>query len=205
MNTIHPSAYVDPKATLGKDNTIGPGCYIGPDVVLGDGNFLQALVCLGAPVPFTHSRPPLVIGDKNQFGCHVSAQSSNLEQSSIGNNCKILPGVALGYDVVLEDDVIIAPNASLCGRVRAMRGANIGVGAVIHQLQTIGSYAMVGAGAVVTKGILIVPGNMYVGNPAKYLKSNDVGLSRARVDKEFIVKEITRFMDFCTRRGIHKV
>lgn len=204
MNHIHPSAYVDPGATLGIGNTIGPGCYVGPEVIMGSGNFLQSGVYLGSPVPFTHERPPLVIGDKNQFGCHVSVQCSNLEQSLIGNSCKILPGVALGYDVVLEDNVIIAPNSALCGRVRAMKGANIGVGSVVHQLQTIGSYVMLGAGSVVPKGILIVPGNMYVGVPAKFLKPNDVGLHRARVSEDELKEEITRFRDFCSLRGIHK-
>ena len=35
--SIHPSAFVDPKAELGYDVEIGPGAFVGPNVVMGDG------------------------------------------------------------------------------------------------------------------------------------------------------------------------
>ena len=41
---IHPSAVVDPAATLGADVSIGPFCIVGPDVALGDGVRLESHV-----------------------------------------------------------------------------------------------------------------------------------------------------------------
>lgn len=42
--TIHPTAIVDPAASLGEDVKIGPYCIVGADVVLGDGVTLHSHV-----------------------------------------------------------------------------------------------------------------------------------------------------------------
>jgi UDP-N-acetylglucosamine acyltransferase len=60
-----------------------------------------------------------------------------------------------------------------------MKGANLGLGSIIHQKHLIGPYAMLGAGCVVPKAKEIEPFNTYVGNPCRFLKINSIGLQRA--------------------------
>lgn len=98
----------------------------------------------------------------------------------IGNDCKIQNGAQLFTGVTLEDDVFIGPHVVFTNVTvpRAFidrksefkptlvkRGASIGANATVLCGVTIGEYAMVGAGAVVTHD---VPSHtLVVGNPAR--------------------------------------
>ena len=105
----------------------------------------------------------------------------------IGNNCKIQNGVSIYHGVTLEDGVFVGPHAcftndklpravnpdgSLKGAVdwtvsptRVREGAAIGAHSVVLPGVTIGRWAMVGSGAVVTRD---VPDYGLVwGNPAR--------------------------------------
>jgi UDP-2-acetamido-3-amino-2,3-dideoxy-glucuronate N-acetyltransferase len=98
----------------------------------------------------------------------------------IGNGCKIQNNVSIYEAVTLEDDVFCGPSMVFTNvRVpRAhvsrkaefaptlvKRGASIGANATIICGNTIGAYAMIGAGAVVTREIR--PHVLVVGNPAR--------------------------------------
>ena len=73
-------------------------------------------------------------------------------------------GIVIGHTAVLEDDVIIMPNVVVGGRygtniekrrghAHIKRGCIIGANATILGRVTIGEYATIGAGAVITKDI----------------------------------------------------
>jgi UDP-2-acetamido-3-amino-2,3-dideoxy-glucuronate N-acetyltransferase len=87
---------------------------------------------------------------------------------SVGNGCKIQNNVSLYEGVTLEDDVfcgpsmvftnVLFPRAFVNRRDEFLptlvkRGASIGANATIVCGNTVGSYAMVGAGAVVTRDV----------------------------------------------------
>jgi acetyltransferase-like isoleucine patch superfamily enzyme len=120
----------------------------------------------------------------------------------IGDNCKIQNGISVYHGVTLEDGVFCGPhmvftndrnprainpdgslkNASewTLGETRIQRGASIGAGAIIVCGVTIGPWAMVGAGAVVTRDIP-AHGLVY-GNPARlrgFVSAQGVKLSVA--------------------------
>ncbi|HON57078.1 MAG TPA: acyltransferase [bacterium] len=99
----------------------------------------------------------------------------------VGNNVKIKNGVAVWDKVIIEDDVFIGPFAVFTNDInpRSFKkkepseflktiiktGATIGANATIVCGITIGKYAFIGAGAVVTKN---VPDYALIyGNPAK--------------------------------------
>ena len=100
----------------------------------------------------------------------------------IGNNVKIQNYVSVYHGVTVEDDVFIGPSVTftndknprswlwdesrLC-YTNVKKGASIGANATIVCGITIGEYAMVGAGAVVTKDV--PPHGLVVGNPAKLI------------------------------------
>ena len=106
---------------------------------------------------------------------------------SIGNNIKLQNRASLYYGASLEDGVFIGPHACLTndkypraitpqgqlkgtddwelGHILVKYGASVGAGAVVLPDVTIGTFALVGAGAVVTSS---VPGHgIVLGNPAR--------------------------------------
>jgi acetyltransferase-like isoleucine patch superfamily enzyme len=103
----------------------------------------------------------------------------------IGNNCKIQNSVSIYNGVSIEDDVFVGPNVSFTNdRVpRAFNadwkitptlvkiGASIGANATIICGVTIGEYAMVAAGSVVTKNV--PPFTLVMGNPARAIGKID--------------------------------
>ena len=101
---------------------------------------------------------------------------------TIGNGCKIQNNVSVYKGVTLEDDVFCGPSMvftnvltprahverkSEFAETRVGKGATLGANCTIVCGNTIGEYAMVGAGAVVTKDV--APHALVVGNPARQI------------------------------------
>jgi len=112
--------------------------------------------------------------------CHVLSGARIGERCSFGQNCCVSGGTIIGNDVkvqnnvsiyegtIIEDDVFLGPSCVLTNVTnprsqvvrRALyeqtllrRGCSIGANATILSGVTIGRYAFVGAGAVVTKDV----------------------------------------------------
>lgn len=113
---------------------------------------------------FTHIMDNAKIGDNCTLGQGVHVAPGVV----IGNGCAIQNGAQLFTGVTLEDDVFVGPCVVFTNvkNPRAFinrkqefkptlvkRGASIGANAIIVCGVTIGEYAMVGAGAVVTKDV----------------------------------------------------
>jgi UDP-2-acetamido-3-amino-2,3-dideoxy-glucuronate N-acetyltransferase len=126
---------------------------------------------------FCHVMAGARIGARCVLGQNVFVAS----RAVIGDGCKIQNNVSLYDDVVLEADVFVAPSAVFTNvnNPRAFierkneyrttlvkRGASIGANATVVCGHTVGEYAFIGAGAVVTKDVpayglvLGVPGNV---------------------------------------------
>ncbi|HAO06591.1 acyltransferase [Chryseobacterium mucoviscidosis] len=118
-------------------------------------------------------------------GCNINCQVLIENEVVIGDHVTIKPGVQIWDGVTLEDHVFIGPNVTFTNdlfpksknkefkliKTLVKKGASIGANATLLAGVTIGENALVGAGSVVTKNI---PDNeIWVGNPAKFLKKNN--------------------------------
>lgn len=113
---------------------------------------------------FVHIRK----GSKLGKNCNVGKSVYIDVDAMIGNNVKIQNFVSVYKGVTIEDDVFIGPSATFTNDLypRAFiwdeehvvptyvrRGASIGANSTIVCGTTIGEYAMIGAGSVVTKDV----------------------------------------------------
>lgn len=135
---IHESSYIDENVVIGDDTKIWHFCHI---------------------------QSGAVIGEKCSLGQNVNI-SNNVH---IGNEVKIQNNVSVYEGVEIEDGVFLGPSCvftnDLTPRARypkghenykktlVKEGASIGANATIVCGHTVGKYAMVAAGAVVTKNI----------------------------------------------------
>ena len=146
---IHPSAIVDPGAQLGAGTQV----------------WHFAHVCAGAR-----------IGD----GCSLGQGVFVANDVCIGHNVKVQNNVSVYDAVTLEDDVFCGPSMVFTNvhnprsavprkseyrRTLVKRGATLGANCTVVCGTTIGAYAFVGAGAVVSRDVADFA--LVVGVPAK--------------------------------------
>ena len=185
-NIVHQTAVIGDRVEIGRGNYIGPYCVIYDDVVIGDNNRFENHVSVGSPAEKRGFFGPsdgcgVVIGNGNILREFVTVNAGTRRKTRMGDSCIMLRGSHLSHDTVIEDGANISCVAMIGGESYVMTGANLGLGAILHQFSVVGSYAMIGMGAVCTKTLGIVPGGVFVGNPAKLLKTNTIGLERNNV------------------------
>lgn len=125
---------------------------------------------------FSHVMKGARLGQKVILGQNVNVDGGAI----IGNNVKIQNNVSVYTGVVVEDDVFLGPSCvltnvsnprsqvnrhSLYETTRLKRGCTIGANSTIVCGVTVGRYAFVGAGSVVTKDVPDFA--LVVGNPAR--------------------------------------
>lgn len=136
-----------------------------------------------------------IIGENCNINAHVFIENDVV----IGNNVTIKSGVQIWDGIQLEDNVFIGPNVTFTNdllprskqypasfeKTLVKKGASIGANATIIAGNAIGQYALIGAGAVVTKNIN--NNEVWVGNPAKKMGyiTNDGDL----LDLQFVSKQ----------------
>ena len=127
---------------------------------------------------FSHILSNTRIGEHCSLGQNVMV-GPNVE---VGSRVKIQNNVSVFEGVTIEDGVFCGPSCVFTNVInpraeierkeefrptRVGRGASIGANSTIVCGNDIGRYALVGAGAVVTKGVR--PHSVVVGNPAKHI------------------------------------
>jgi UDP-N-acetylglucosamine acyltransferase len=94
----------------------------------------------------------------------------------IGNGCFFMDNSHVAHDCIVGDKVILARSATLGGHAHLADGVYIGGLAAVHQFTRIGTFAFIGALALVTRDV--IPFAMANGNPAHLKGLNIVGFKR---------------------------
>lgn len=205
MNTIHPTAVLDGDIRMGDGNVIGAFVVITGPVVIGDGNFIGSGAIIGAPPEvrdFPHAgrdesrtgaaRPAgVVIGDRAVVREQAQIHQGWQRATTVGDDAFIMNQAYVAHDVQLARGVTVAGGVRLAGHVVVGDGANIGLGALVHQRRTIGAGAMVGMGAVVTRDVPAYA--KAYGSPARVRDINRRGAEAAGLSVEQIESLRERF------------
>ena len=191
-NLIHRTATISHNVMLGKNNYIGANCYL-VDCVIGDDNRFEAFCSIGTPPEykshFTEGDWGIVfIGDNNVFREFVTINAGTKHNTTIGNNSWFLKGSHVGHDSLIMDNCTLSCNALVGGHSILMQGVNMGLGSICHQFSILGCYSMLGMGTIVVKKSQIEPFKIFIGNPAKYLKSNSVAIERNNFNSDDILR-----------------
>lgn len=141
--------------------------YIDSDCKIGAGTHIWH---------FSHIMSGCSIGENCNIGQNVVISPAVI----IGNNVKIQNNVSVYTGVICEDDVFLGPSMVFTNVINprshvnrksefaetiVRRGASIGANATVVCGIEIGQYALIGAGAVVTKSVKDFA--LVVGNPAR--------------------------------------
>ena len=102
------------------------------------------------------------------YGVMMAPLAQLSPDTTVEDNCILLPNSFLGHDSTMEKFSHITANSVIGGNVKIGTGAHIGTNATVREDINIGKFSLVGSGAVVLKD---VPDNaIVVGNPARILK-----------------------------------
>jgi acetyltransferase-like isoleucine patch superfamily enzyme len=158
MATIHPTADVSPQAVIGEGTRVWANVQIrerariGRNCIIGRNGYIEFDVTIGDNVKIQNN-------------------------ASLYVGLTVEDGVFIGPHVVFTNDKLpraINPDGSLksaadwhVGKTLVQYGAAIGAGAVIVTGVTIGRWALVGSGAVVTKDVPDF--GLVLGNPARLI------------------------------------
>lgn len=127
---------------------------------------------------FSHIMSNCIIGEDCNIGQNVVVSP----QVVLGNNVKVQNNVSIYTGVICEDDVFLGPSMVFTNvtnprssinrkseykQTLVKKGATVGANATIVCGHTIGEYALIGAGAVITKEVK--PFALVVGNPARQI------------------------------------
>ncbi|MBX2828861.1 MAG: N-acetyltransferase [Flavobacteriaceae bacterium] len=147
----HPTAVIDEGCTIGEGTKIWHFSHIMQDSVLGE-------------------------------NCNLGQNVVVSPQVVLGNNVKVQNNVSIYTGVICEDDVFLGPSMVFTNVINprsavnrrgqyaetlVKKGASIGANATIICGNAIGEFALIGAGAVVTKEIPAYA--LVVGNPSKQI------------------------------------
>lgn len=127
---------------------------------------------------FSHIMSGSKVGNNCNLGQNVVVSPGVI----LGNNVKVQNNVSIYTGVICEDDVFLGPSMVFTNVINprsfiirrdqyantyVRKGASIGANATIVCGYEIGQYALIGAGAVVTKSVH--PYALVVGNPARQI------------------------------------
>jgi len=120
--------------------------------------------------------PSAAVSSTSQVGpgSVLLAQTVLTAGVTVGSHVAIMPHVILTHDDVIGDFATLASGVCLGGGVHVGWCAYIGAGALVREYRSIGSGALVGMGAIVTRDI--PPHEVWAGVPARHIRKSEAAI-----------------------------
>ncbi|MEL3952818.1 MULTISPECIES: acyl-ACP--UDP-N-acetylglucosamine O-acyltransferase [Stenotrophomonas] len=206
---IHPTAVIDPSATLAADVRVGAFCLIGADVEIGAGTEIGPHCSIHGPTrigrnnrfighaaiggepqdkKYKGERTELVIGDDNVIREFVTINRGTAGGggiTTVGNDNWMLAYTHVAHDCHVGDHCVFSNNTTLAGHVTVGDYVIISGFAGAHQFCRIGAHAFLGMGALTNGDVppFTMVGSDSLGRPRGI---NSEGLKRRGFDAERI-------------------
>lgn len=203
---IHPTAIIDPQASIADDTVVGayaiiegpvtiaPGCWIGPHVVIrgpasiGAGTRIFQFASIGEEPQdkkFSGEASRLEIGTDNTIREGVTINRGTAEGggvTQIGDRNWIMAYVHIAHDCILGNDGVFANGTSLAGHVCVGNAVTLGGFTLVHQFCQIGEGCFTSMGSCIRQDV--PPWVMVSGDPGEPHGINIEGLKRRGFDSE---------------------
>jgi UDP-N-acetylglucosamine acyltransferase len=218
---IHPSALVDPGASLAEDVEIGPWCRVESGVTIGPGtrlianvhlegpltigerNTLYPNVCLGFVAQDRKYDPSVpgagvTVGDRNILREGVTIHRATGDQPTrLGSDNYLMVNSHLGHDTVVGDRCNLANGVLLGGHVTVLDDVTIGGGAAVHQHCRIGQRSMLAGVIGVIQDVLPF---CVLFHTRQMIGLNLVGLRRAGMRDQ--IKPLQKALEYACCSGL---
>jgi len=200
INEVHKSACIAETAKIGRNVMIGANSVIGADVIIGDNTRILNNVIINGPVEigkFCIIKDGSVIGSEGWafindedgiplhvpqigrilikdgvwIGSNTTIERTTIDDTIIQENVKIDDLVHVGGGSVIGKKVQLTAGVIIAYYVNIGNCSTIAPNAVIRERVSIGENVLVGQGAIVVSDL--EGGNVYVGNPARFLKKHE--------------------------------
>lgn len=201
MNTIHPTAVVDPAAQIGQDVQIGPGAIVEADTVIGDGcrlmpmsvirrwttlgagNVVHPFAVLGGE-PQDYGHDPAVrsfvrIGSRNVFreGATINRGTGAEAVTTIGDDNYFMTAAHVGHNCTVGNHCVMVNGSALGGYVELADRAILSAHVVVHQYCWVGTMVMSHGNSACNKHI---PPYCMLARTDWIVGLNRVGLARVK-------------------------
>lgn len=202
---IHPTALIDPSATIGANVSIGAYSVIGADVRIGDGTQIGPHVVIEGPTTigrdnhitqfaslggapqdkkWSGERTELVIGDRNLIREFVTINRGTGDgggMTRLGDDNWVLAYVHVAHDCKIGNNVVFSNYSALAGHVEIGDWTILSGYSGVHQFCKVGAHAFIGMGCLVGHDVppFVMMANEQHGRPRGV---NSEGLKRRGFD-----------------------
>jgi len=221
---IHPSAVIDPKASVDESCTIGPFAVIGADVVMGAGNTVGPHAVITGPttigadnhifqfasigadpqdLKFDGIDSRLEIGSGNRIREFVTVNRGTAGGGGltrIGNDNLLMAYVHIAHDCLVDNNTVFSNSASLAGHVTVGDYAILGGFSLVHQFSRIGAHSFSGMGSVINKDV--PPYVLVSGHFAESKGINKEGLKRRGFSTDEIRAIQKSYLKLIRKKGV---
>jgi UDP-N-acetylglucosamine acyltransferase len=206
--SIGPYSIIEEGATIGDNVRIGSHCVVTGQTTLGKNCKVYTGAVIGSPPQdLKHQADDNVflnIGENNVIREYVTMNPGTLEgggKTIVGNDNLFMAYSHVAHDCVIGNNCVMANAATLAGHVTLEDNAVLGGFSAVHQFARLGRLSIVGGCTKITQDV--PPFSMVVGNPGKVLRTNVVGLQRAKITEDTI-KRLSQAFKILFRLGLSK-
>ena len=173
-NIIEDGVKIYDNVIIGDNNKIYNGTIIYPNTIIGKNNVFLNNNIIGehaveAKEDFKEKKfNGLIIGNNNFFHINNIIFNGFYRKTIIGNDNKILSSCNIHHDCILNNNIVLYPESTICGLCELMDYSTMGVKSVMQQKSVLGQYSMIGMGSIASHNIF--PFYIYFNN--KYQRFN---------------------------------